>query len=379
MIEFFVRNPDFTDGDQIDDYSKFTGIARVSDVGSMALEVPFDPKSTTLGQPGAGLVVVQDGVELMTGMVKEPERAFSTTTDGYVISFVTDEAIAGDTLVYPCAPTAQMGGGYKFNAAEYDVRTGKTETVMYQYAKANAGPVTGTYTWSRPITQLTFAPDLGRGPTVIGRARMDSLLEVLQKLAQLGGLGWRVLNMQLQVYVPTDRTNEIVFSTEIGNINDFKYSVARPAATHFAIGGGGEGTDRLFYLDGDDDMADRWGWRIESFRDRRDTTSIAELAQTYAEEIAEKGEKASFSITPFDIEGYAFGTDYFLGDTVTGEADGQEIVGTINQVTISADSNGELIKPEFSSATTAQAQYVLKTFDIMRKQQRRISALERSL
>ncbi len=379
MIEIFVRDPDLNIVDQVDDFTKFTGILRYNDVGSMSLDMPVNAISATLTEPGAGIVVFEDDEPLMSGIATRPDRTLSTTADGYLMTFVTDEAVLQDTLVYPCAPVAQGDGTHKFVASEYDVRVGVAETVMRAFVLANAGPTNPSYPWTRPVPGLSVAVNLGRGPNVTGRARMASLLELEQSLANLGGLGFRVFNLLFEVTSPTDLTADIAFSTDIGNLQEYRYSVSRPQATHFAIGGGGEGVDRIFLLQGDNTAATRWGWRIEQFKDRRDTTDYDELYQTYTEERDDKQETAAFAITPLDIEGYAFGVDYKLGDSVTGEVDGVAVPGVINQVTLSADSTGIVVRPNFSTAATAQAAYTLKTFDILRKQQRRLSALERTL
>lgn len=378
-ISIFARDPDKEIIDEVSDFISLTAVARLSDVGSIALEVPFGETALALAEPGAGILIEQDGVPLISGVVDKPDRSFSESNDGYVISFVTDEALLNDTLVYPCAPVGLSNNRYKFAVAEYDVRVGNAETIMHQYVLANAGPTNPLYPWTRPIPGLTFAPNLGRGPSVTGRARMVPLLELLQEIASISNLGFRISNFQFGVVSPANLASEIAFSTEIGNLLDYKYSVSRPTATHLAIGGGGSGTDRLFYLKGDNAAATKWGWRIEKFVDQRSTTDLAELVQKYDEEIANSGEKTTFSITPLDIDGYAFGVDYKLGDIVTGEADGVEITGSIGQVTVSLNADGLLVRPEFNTATTSQAAYMLKTFDILRKQQRRISALERNL
>lgn len=378
MIEIFVRDPDLVITDQIEDFSKLTVIPRWSDIGAASLDMPFSSASVALTEPGSGILIENDGEVIWSGITSQPERQYSASADGHLLAFVSDEIVMNDRLAYPGSKVAQGDGTYKLSAA-YDVRTGNTETVMHQYVRANAGPTNVSYPWTRPISVLTFASNLGRGPSITASARMETLLVLLQDIGVLTNFGFRVLNMQFGVVEPVDRTAEIAFSTEIGNLSEFKYATTRPSVTHPVVAGGGEGADRIFFLDGDTVAATRWGWSIEKFRDRRDTSDPAELEKTSDEEIAKGAEKASFSLTPLDIPGYSFGSDYQLGDLVTGEADGQTIVGSIKQVTITLDSSGQFVKPDFSSATGAQTAFTLKTFDLLRDLARRTSALERSL
>lgn len=51
--------------------------------------------------------------------------------------------------------------------------------------------------------------------------------------------------------------------------------------------------------------------------DRRDTDDITELKQSIEEELNEKAEKKTLSISPVDTESLQFGRDYNLGDKVT--------------------------------------------------------------
>jgi hypothetical protein len=379
MIEIFVRDPDLALTDQVTDFSKFTAIPRWCDIGAASLDMPFSTISAALTEPGSGIIVESDGEVVWSGITSQPERQFSASADGHLLSFVSDEVVLNDRLAYPSAPVAQGDGTHKMPAAAYDVRTGVTETVMHQYVRANAGPTNVSYPWTRPVSVLSFASNLARGPSITARARNETLLVLLQEINVLTGLGFRVLNMQFGVRVPVDRAAEIAFSTEIGNLAEFRYLTTRPTVTHPVVAGGGEGVNRIFYLAGDSTAATRWGWSIEKFRDRRDTVDPVELEKTSDEEIAKGAEAASFSLTPLDIEGYAFGADYQLGDVVTGEIDGNAIEGSIKQVTITLDSNGQLVKPDFSSATGAQTAFTLKTFDLLRDLTRRTSALERGL
>jgi hypothetical protein len=125
--------------------------------------------------------------------------------------------------------------------------------------------------------------------------------------------------MTFDVSMPVDRTGDAVFSVESGNLVEFSYSKKAPKATNMIVGGGGELTDRKFLLGFNAVENDRWGRRIEVFRDRRDTVDTQEMLQTLQEELSSQAEENAVSLRPIDVPGREYGTDYEVNDLVTVE------------------------------------------------------------
>lgn len=309
MYKIYVRDRNLSRVAEITDFLSLELLPKFNDVGAWALVLPTDTKATSeLIKPQAGIIVVRDGVTIFSGPVTKRSRNWNNTQDETTVSG-TDDNIKLLNLAYPVP-----SGDFTLNA--YDVRTGNAEAIMKQYTDANLG---ATARSERRV--LTTESNQGLGGLVTGRGRFHTLLELFRSLALIGGgLGFRVVQvgtaLEFQVYQPVDKTRTAFFSPLLGNLADFEYSVQAPEANYIIIGGGGEGAARIIKERGDSESIAKYG-RIETFIDQRDMTDISELEQTLTEELAEKGEKTSLSITPIDTPQLTFGRDYNLGDKVS--------------------------------------------------------------
>lgn len=358
---------------EIDEYEQFDAVLRDRDVSSWSFSAPPTQATLALGEPGAGIVVQRDGRDILSGPMREDERKWAEGDDALILSGYSDDIALWDRIAYPTVPIGTSGS--VFANAAHDVRTGNAETVIKGYVTANlitGGSFAGG---GRAVSGLTAAPNLARGTTVTGRARFQVLGVLLQELSLPGGdLGFGILNNVFDVFEHRDRENEAVFSAEIGNLAEYSLKRAAPVATHVVVAGGGEEVERQFVIGGDDAASTRWGRRVEMFRDRRDTVDLVELDQTLVEELADKGEKIEVSLRPIDTDSVTFDRDYRVGDRVNVEG----VTAAIREVAITLDADGETIKPDVASATTASAQSLLRIFDAVRNLRRQVGMLERS-
>ncbi|MBT2723044.1 siphovirus ReqiPepy6 Gp37-like family protein [Bacillus sp. ISL-46] len=311
MYEIYVRDASFKRIGEITDFSMLDIIPRFNAVGSFALDLPTDcMASKELIKPKYGIIVKKDGKSIFSGNVTSRKRAFNSSNDTMTFGGVDDMAFLAARLAYP-VPSAD------FSLADYDVRTGKAETIMKQYVDVNAG--TNAPIVSRKICSIET--DKGLGNTVTGRARFHTLLDLLTSIALSGGgLGFRVVqvddSLQFQVYQPIDKTRSAFFSPLLGNLSSFEYSNDNPEANMVIVGGGGEGAARIIKYKQDNTSIVKFG-RFETFVDQRNTTDVAELYQSIDEELINKAEKNSFNFTPVDTPQLAFSRDYGLGDKVS--------------------------------------------------------------
>lgn len=377
-IGIFVRNPDGSDGEQLDDFLKLDLILRWNDVSTWSVELPKNAKSTQFASAGYGIVIERSDSPTFSGPVTIMEREWEETKDRIIVSGVSDDTYLFRRLAFPSLPVSNGDGTYSFAANAYDVRTDNAETVMHQYVQANA--ITGgTFATGRAIPGLVLGANEGRGATVTYSARFQTLGEILQALALADtSIGFRVRELIFEIVSPVDLSADVVFSPEMGNLKSFKYSRQAPLANQFYVAGGDEGTARKFVIGGDTDSQDTWG-TIESFRDRRDTEDPVELTQTLTEEIADKGEQRGLEVMPIDLPTLSYGTHYNLGDTVTVEIDGEPIVDRLRQINLTYDENGESIAPNVMTPTAQAAAQVLRIYDTVRRLSRRTSALEKAV
>lgn len=370
--KIYVRDKSLTLIGEIDDFKSLNLVCRFNGVGTWLIDLPADSDmALALTQPQAGIIVVRDGLTLLSGPRLKPYRKWNKDENILTVSGVCDNVWLQRRLALPVVT------GPPYSGSEYDVRSGVAETVMRQYVDYNAGPNANT---ERQVTGLTLAADGAIGSSITGRARFNVLLEFLQSLAIAGGdLGFKIAQagsgLEFQVYQPTDKTATAVFSAGLGNLEGFEYSEEDAELNYVYCGGGGEGTSRTFAEKGDSTSIIDDG-RIEFFKDQRNTTDPTELTQAIDEELAQKAEKTSLGISPIDTQAVSFMTDYQLGDKVTVIVDDTSIQDVVREVSISITNEGEVIKPLIGVPGSIRPE-VSNVFRQLRELKARINNLER--
>lgn len=174
---------------------------------------------------------------------------------------------------------------------------------------------------------IGLAPLRGLPASTISQRTYPTLFELSRAWCEGVGYGFRLLHdksshrLLYDVYEGAERRG-IKFSEQYGNLSGLTRLVSETGFRNVAyVGGGGEGTDRVFVVTGDtgaEGMA-----RREMFVDARDLQQ--EDGQTLAEyeellrargneKLAEHNRVLEIS---FDISGHDFGKSFFLGDLIT--------------------------------------------------------------
>lgn len=400
--KIYIRDSNLKRIGEITDFTKLELIPRFNDVGSFLLILPTDTTAAReLIKPKYGIIVRKDGHTVFSGTVTSRNR-LDSEKDTTTIGGKNDMVFLTRRLAFP-----ETNG--EFSLQDYDVRTGKAETIMKQYVDFNCGPN------SLPERRiLTLDEDTGLGFDITGRARFHNLLELLQSLAlKGGGLGFDVVQedneLVFRVYQPTDRTKTAYFSRLLGNLGQYEYLSEDPDSNATYVGGGGEGKERIIIKGEYNESIVKFG-RIETFVDRRDTSEMDELTQSVDEELTSKQEKVSLNFTPIDTPQLSYNKDYGLGDKVSiiltqpGEVIDEEtlqyfisayqtvsadvervrkiqekfevIQDVVREVKITIDSNGETINPAVGNTDTTST-VAFGIFDRMTKVEKRTSNLER--
>jgi hypothetical protein len=324
---------------EIEDYRRFDCRLRFNRPGVWSLEVDYDSDLAPDFAFKRGVIVSFGDEVLLSGPIEHMQRQWSSAGNSLIVTGVDDSMWFEKRLAYP-----EVTGN--FAAQAYDVRTGVAETVMHAYANFNAGP--GAVV-ARRVAGLVMGTNLGAGASVTGRARFQVLGDLLREMALAGGdLGFRVIqeatSLEFQVFTPEDKSDTVIFSGELGNLQAFDYS-QQTAEANFIIGaGGGEGTARVFVERSDATSISSYG-RMETFRDRRDTTDTTEITQTLDEELSQQAEKLGLAVTPTDTQAFSFPADYSLGDRVTVVVDGVPVQDVVREVHVDLTPVGAVITP----------------------------------
>jgi hypothetical protein len=318
---------------------------------TFAATIPYDGNlDGPVGQllaPGAGLVFTLNGHIVMSGPITKTARHREAGKHSLEVGGVGDLQYVADRLANPEPATAVP----PYDTDTHDVRTDIAETIVKAYVDVNLG---GGAIVARQLAGLVIAGDLARGPSLTGRARFDNLLEFLFGLAESAGLGVSLVQtaqgeLTFDVYEPEDKSTSVRFSDRLGNVKTYEYDIARPTATHVTVGGGGEGTARLFI---EDDVASDWG-RIEAWKDQRQTTDTGELTQAAADVLSEGSERFAVAaeVVATSAHQWAPLTDdptvatFDVGDTVSVVVDGVAVPEVIREIQVTYQGGATTVVP----------------------------------
>lgn len=363
-----------------------TFTSRYNDVGEWSLVVPAaSPNANALRQPGAGVLIYRNddmAKPVMTGPVGS--RVLSLTEDGLQleVSGPDDNVWLAGRVAYQMPDrVATSQGTPTLGANSHDRRSGKAETVMKAYVRANAG---GNALAVRECLTVAETRPVPLGNTVRGVARMTPLMDVLKGLAKTGGVGFGVTqlgeNLVFDVYSPTDRTLTARFSTLLGNLDTFQLTETAPSTSYVVAGGQGNMQARVFLDMTDTAALVKWpGWRVEAYLDQRQAENTAdgaaEIEQAMAEELVTNGPVVQLAMQTRDTAQIQFGRDFFVGDRVTVEPPAgvdliQEVIREIT-VTWTAEDGVTAVSTVGSSEATGTPRMV----KLLRRLTRRANAV----
>jgi hypothetical protein len=322
-----------------------TVVVRFNNTGTWALKLPSgNPMGELLRLPGYGLIVTgPNGETIISGptLTARLEQTMNNTDGTWQIEGASDDIILSERLAYPTPTTADVTA----QTTAQDVRTGAAETVIKAYLDANIGPSAPA---ARELAGLVIEADQGRGTTVTGIARFNTLQELFYDLAQVGGIGYRLAQpnggIEFTAYQPVDRSSTIRMDIQNRQLSSSIYSYGTARVTRAIVAGSGEAENRLFIERTNTDSLNAevaWARRIEVFRDARQAGTSSELITAGDELLVDGGKTVvQMSVTPTDDTKMVYGVDWGLGDTVTIVANSIEATAVVTEVGIQVSNDG---------------------------------------
>lgn len=335
--------------------------AEYNGVGTGTVTLPIGHKLIpALATPGARLHYryvdhTDYPVLQLSGMIKADQAEVSLRTGTVTFTMVSDEVLLKNTLGWP-VPTA----GLSAQTSEYDTRTGPVDAICADLAVANL--------ITRRALPCKIVPLFADGPTATIKARMHPLWDVIKPALETAHYGIRLWQwnpgdpepfflagqlagavLLLEVYKSVDRP--YVNWTPLLGITSGTAAFTAPTVTRVVVGGGGEGTARVFQGYVDDAREAEWGplGVVERFVDARDTSDAGVLAQRASEELTEGAGTTTLDVSTVDGDPWVYGADqhYALGDRVrVTPVEGITRIEKVRAVTVSIDGeHGIRISP----------------------------------
>lgn len=239
------------------------------------------------------------------------------------------------------------------------------ETVIRTLVLESVGPAAVA---ARQLPGFDAEPNLTRGGNVrSATVHGTPLLARLQRLALLGGIGFRIDQepdgtLMLRFAVPELREH-VLLSVDTGTVLDGTASTEAPTVTRALVAG-----QAACIEVGAPDVEVEWG-RFEAVVDQRSTTDADDLQQAGDEALAAGAARGAWQATVQDGVGAAYGVDYSLGDLVGVDIRGTEVTDVVREVVIDATSDGTTVRPVVGPADASATPALY----------RRVKALERRL
>ncbi|MFE3579393.1 Gp37-like protein [Streptomyces vinaceus] len=510
-----VRDRNLNRIGELDTWMKLDLVLRFNRAGSWQLLVRDGTPQAKLLEKGGGIAVWMDerpSKPIFSGQIEMFQKYWTTQQHTGVGSVYVggkcDNKIPYGYLAFPgttgegdaraVLPIDQQWRGQ--DRRTYGFEAGQALWVEYDFAFGNRGlpgrKIPGVSMGAKPITAGT-PPKVGK--QIGGTLRYDSIGTLAETWTKEGEIGYQFLwnpdakKIELTVFEPADKSMDVRFSPELGNLREYIATLTAPRVTRVIAACQGEGKERYIKqfpekTAKDDDGRpvwigdvtrdeDEWGFVSEQFLDRRDvplktgkdgqaelvtkTTSdgfedighnpegqewtpdltakrasltaadaavaAAEKAVSDAKTEAEKAAAASqlataktnqakakdavkaaitaakpvavkyfldslksaadgifkenqkngnFQVYPVETPQYRFGRDYYLGDKVTVDIDGETYVDVVREVTITVEDGGRIssVTPKIGEQGTGEPLNLYKHVSELREKLRKLEA-----
>ncbi|WP_326827432.1 siphovirus ReqiPepy6 Gp37-like family protein [Streptomyces sp. NBC_01751] len=391
----------------IDTWISMDLVIRYCQQGTWQMLVAAGTPQADLLQKGGGVAIFQDGVDLpiMTGQIESFQHYWTsaqhTSLGSLYFGGKCDNKLAYNRLAFP-DPTKDATQQWQATDNGRAVSGLSGHLVWDELNKAMGTAAVP----SRRAAGVVIGNDVTIGNTVADNLQWDVIGSKLESWIDTKTTGYRFLydpntkKINLNLFTPRDRSKEVRFSKELGNLREFTWSLTAPTVTRVIVACQGTGKGRYLYQQIDSASEAEWGLSIEQFLDRRDlplkadpTTGLpikADLSVTDAQfttakqavldaatEALNTGAKnGNFQIYPVDTEQVKFGRDYFVGDVVTISIDGVEYTDIVREVSITVDQGGdtETVTPTIGEQGSGNPLNLYKTVFDMREKLRKLEA-----
>ncbi|WP_037872702.1 siphovirus ReqiPepy6 Gp37-like family protein [Streptomyces sp. PsTaAH-124] len=277
-IEVFDKNLNRVG--EIDQWISLDFTVRFCQAGIWQLLVKDQTPQAALIQKGGGIVIWQDGAPepLLSGQVDTFQKYWTTqqhTGPGSVyIAGKCHNQLAYNRLAF--TSTGRTVSRQYLGPTSRNV-SGPAGALIWNELNASLGP--GAVT-DRRIPRLNVGSSVSIGDTVTDSLRYEVIGDKLEQWTSDKGngyaTGYRMLYnpqtqaVDLKVYKPRDRSKTVRFSTDLGNLREYVYTLNAPQVTRAIVACQGEGKDRYVWQKVDTASEAEWGISVESFVDRRD-------------------------------------------------------------------------------------------------------------
>ncbi|MFD7257177.1 siphovirus ReqiPepy6 Gp37-like family protein [Streptomyces sp. NPDC059874] len=263
---------------EIDQWISLDFTVRFSQEGSWQILIKDGTPQSDMIEKGGGVVIWQDGVAdpVLSGQVDVYQKYWTkvqhTGPGSLYIGGKCHNQLAYSRLAFPSPtiPVPQQWQGWNTRGA-----AGAASLAMWWELEHALG--SSALTDRRmPHVNTGSNPDPEIGQEVSDTLRYDVIGTKLEEWCKPKSIGYRFIynptyqRVDLKLYKPRDRSKSIRFSTDLGNLREYIYTLNAPKVTRVIVACQGQGKERYISQKIDTATEAEWGRSIEGFVDRRD-------------------------------------------------------------------------------------------------------------
>ncbi|MFE9660309.1 siphovirus ReqiPepy6 Gp37-like family protein [Streptomyces sp. NPDC005955] len=392
---------------EIDEWISLDFTVRLCQEGSWQILIKDGTTQSRLIEKGGGIAIWQDGVPkpVLSGQVETFQKYWTkvqhTGPGSVFIAGKCHNTLAHRRLAFP-DPTRPVSEQYLSRLPHRIVRAPYPAAAIWDELSHALGQ---SALPDRRISAVSMPEPLPpTNPKAFGdTVRFDSVGSKLEEWYAKRGMAHRFIynpnsqKIDLETFSPRDRSKEVRFSPDLGNLREYIWTLTAPKSTRAIVGCAGENADRYYHQQVNSEAEAEWGRQIETFVDRRDiqlktdrttgrpvkaddsmtTDDVAAaewaLEEAASEVLSEGGGNGNFQVYPIDTADCTFGKHYFVGDKVTIAVDGTEYSDIVREVVISVDDGGNVqdVSPKIGQQGSGDPLNLYKTvYDMQRKLRR---------
>ncbi|MFF8629689.1 siphovirus ReqiPepy6 Gp37-like family protein [Streptomyces werraensis] len=391
----------------IDKWISMDVVVRYCQPGSWQVLVEAGTPQANLLQKGGGVAIYQDDVPtpILTGQIETFQHYWTSQQHSGVGSLYfggkCDNKVAYNRLAFP-DPTKPATQQWQADDNGRAVSGPAGHLIWDELNKAlGAGALS-----DRRLGNVVIGSDAPFGREVSDVLQWDVIGTKLESWIDTSTAGYRFVwdpntkRINLHIFTPRDLSKDVRFSTELGNLREFTWSLSAPTVTRVIVACQGTGKGRYLYQQIDTESEEEWGLQIEAFVDRRDLpikadpttgepikadlsvtteqfeTALQAVRDAATEALTQGAKNGNFQIQPIDTPLIKFGRDYFVGDLVTVVIDGTEYTDIVREVSITVDQGGqtETVSPTIGEQGSGNPLNLYKTVFDMREKLRKLEA-----
>ncbi|MFE9455986.1 hypothetical protein [Streptomyces californicus] len=272
-----VRDRDLNRVGEVDQFISLDFTVAWNSQGSWQLLIKNGTYQANLFEKGGGVAIFQDGVDdpILTGAIESFQTYWTTvqhTEEGSLyVGGHCDNKLAYQRLAFPDPSKA---ADKQFGSEDNRAISAKAGNALWDELNKAVGP--GAIASRQGYGVLLDDAHVAGAESINDSVRFDVIGTKIEEWLNNRDVGYRFAwdpnrkAIELKVYTTRDRSKEIRFSKDLGNLREYIWTLNTPRTTRAIVACQGTGSKRYIFQKTNVEAEREWNISIEAFTDRRD-------------------------------------------------------------------------------------------------------------